>query len=190
MFESFRKSLNELLDRATPPEERRALASRMRDTLVQAKIGLGDLRDTLELSRKRLAAEQRELETTRRRKALAERIDDAQTVQLATKYEAVHAERVAVLQRKIEVQERELMLAEHDVEEMTSELRMAMSGSQPATARAPSSGASPSADGDQVLDESAPAREELDALARARARSEREADADRRLDELKRRMGK
>jgi hypothetical protein len=32
--------------------------------------------------------------------------------------------------------------------------------------------------------------EEIDAMGRARARSEREADAERRLAELKRRMGK
>jgi hypothetical protein len=34
------------------------------------------------------------------------------------------------------------------------------------------------------------ARTELDALARERARAERDADAARRLEELKRRMGK
>lgn len=38
--------------------------------------------------------------------------------------------------------------------------------------------------------EGSPLRDEIDSLGRARARAEREADAARRLDELKRRMGK
>ena len=63
MFESLRKSLNDLLARATPPEERREVVSRMRDTLVQAKMGLQDLRDGLAKSRKRLDAEKQEAET-------------------------------------------------------------------------------------------------------------------------------
>jgi hypothetical protein len=44
---------------------------------------------------------------------------------------------------------------------------------------------------DPLADESAEAaRGEIDALTRARARADREQDAERRLEELKRRMGK
>src|SRR5689334_20799906 len=70
VFESLRKSLDELLSRATPPEERRQIVSRMRDTLVQAKMGLQDLRDGWEKSGRRLEGERRELETVQRRKRL------------------------------------------------------------------------------------------------------------------------
>lgn len=190
MFESFRKSLNDLLDRATPPEERRTAAARMRDTLVQAKMGLADLRDGLAKSRQRLETEQRELETTRRRRTLAEGIGDRETVEVASRYEALHAERVDVLTRKVDAQERELAIAEREVEEMSAELRAALSGAGvPPTARV-DPGASAEHEADSVLDPDGGVRDELDSLARARTRAEREADAERRLEELKRRMGK
>jgi hypothetical protein len=43
---------------------------------------------------------------------------------------------------------------------------------------------------DDAGSDTAGLREEINSLGRARAREEREADAARRLDELKRRMGK
>src|SRR6201991_4010730 len=101
VLDSFRQSFDDLLARATKPEERRIVASRMKDTLVQAKMGLNDLRDGLEKARQRLAAEERELETVRRRKQLAEGINDQETVGIATKYEEMHAERVQVLRSKV-----------------------------------------------------------------------------------------
>src|SRR5690242_10040897 len=128
VFENLRKSLDDLLSRSTPPEERRQIVSRMRDTLVQAKVGLQDLRDGLAQSKHRLDLERRELDTVLRRKRLAEQINDAETVRLATQYEQMHAERVAVLERKLEAQESELALAERDVAQMMTELRQAASG--------------------------------------------------------------
>ena len=194
VFENLRKSLDDLLSRATPPEERRQIVSRMRDTLVQAKVGLQDLRDGLEESRQRLRAEQRELETVLRRKRLAEQINDAETVKLATQYEQLHAEKVAVLTRKLEAQESELALAERDVAQMMTELRNAASGIGPGTDR--SAAAAMNAAMDEVESElggetkDGGLRDEIDGLSRARGRADREADAARRLEELKRRMGK
>lgn len=195
MFESLRKSLDDLLSRATPPEERRQIVSRMRDTLVQAKMGLQDLRDGLEKSRRRVEAERRELDTVQRRKRLAEQINDAETVRLATQYEQLHAERVEVLARKLEAQESELALAEREVSQMMSELRAAASGIGP-----PGAGIGGAAAMNAAMDEieselggaakDNSVREEIDGMSRARARADREADAARRLEELKRRMGK
>src|SRR5512146_2756603 len=74
VFDAFRQSLEDLINRATPPEERRTIVARMRDTLVQAKAGVHDLHDALQKSRQRLVAEERELETVRRRRQLAEGI--------------------------------------------------------------------------------------------------------------------
>jgi hypothetical protein len=193
VFENLRKSLDDLLSRATPPEERRQIVSRMRDTLVQAKVGLQDLRDGLEKSRRRLQAEQRELETVLRRKRLAEQISDAETVRLATQYEQLHAEKVAVLTRKLEAQESELALAERDVAQMMTELRNAASGIGPATDR---SAAAMNAAMDEIESDleggtrDGGLREEIDGLSRAQSRADREADAARKLEELKRRMGK
>jgi len=186
MFESFRQTLRDLMDRATPPEERRAGLARMKQTLVTARMGLDDLRDGVALTRQRLDVERRELETMRRRKGYAQGINDAQTVGLAEKYEAHHAERVAVLERKLDAQEAELAIAEREVGEMTAELKRATLG----VPGAPSVDAAAAAEVDAALNDSPNIASELDAMGRARVRAEREADAEQRLAELKRRMGK
>jgi hypothetical protein len=184
-FDSFRKSFDELLTRATRPEERRVVASRMRDTLVQAKVGLGELRDGLEKTRQRLVVEEKELETVRRRKQLAEGINDRETVEIATKYEEMHVQRVDVVRQKIVAQEGELALAEHEVQAMSVELKAVMAGTDTRPTAAPVS------DADLGLGpDPAALRSEIDSMARARSTADREADATRRLDELKKRMGK
>src|SRR3954471_1688170 len=128
MFESFRQSLRDLMDRSTTPEERRAGLARMKQTLVQARMGLDDLRGGIEQTRKRLAVEQSELQTVQRRKGLAAGINDLETVALAEKYEALHAERAEVLSRKLAAQESELALVEREVGEMTAALKSAVAG--------------------------------------------------------------
>ena len=187
MFESFRQSLNDLMDRATPPEERRAVLTRMKQTLVQAKMGVDDLRGGVAITRQRLDADTRELETMRRRKVAALAINDAETVALAEKYENIHAERADVLRRKLEVQETELGMVEREVAEMTAELKQAVTG---AGSAAGTIGDDARAEADAVLDHGEGVADEIDALSRAGRRTAREAEADQKLAELKRRMGK
>jgi hypothetical protein len=174
----------DLMSRATPPDDRRDIARRMRDTLVQAKVGLSEMRAALERDRKRLAAEERELETVRRRRQLAQDINDTETVTVANKYEATHAERVELLRKKVLVQEDEVRMAEADVEAMNAELRAAASGTGEFAPHVPTN-IDPTSD-----DDGAPLAAEIDALGRARARAQRQADAELKLEELKRRMGK
>jgi phage shock protein A len=189
VFENFREALNQLLNRATPPEERRALIVHMRDTLAHAKAGVEDLRDGVKRARDRLSAERRELDTVRRRKRLATDVGDRETVTVAERFEAHHAERVQVLEQKVDVQERELSLAEREVEEMTRALKEAMAGVTPAGSRpATSIDEQAAREVDETLSGSSGA--DLDRISRARARQERDAEAERRLAELKRRMGK
>ena len=189
MFDSFRQSLSDLMDRATPPEERRAGLARMKQTLVQARMGLEDLRQGVVVTRQRLEVESRELDTMRRRKTAAAGINDAETAALAEKYETIHAERADVVRRKLAAQEEELVLVEREVSDMTAELKNAMIG-----IGGPPGGssidASARAEADSILDDGASVRQEIDALGRAGVRSAREADAERQLAELKRRMGK
>jgi predicted nucleic acid-binding Zn-ribbon protein len=185
MFDSFRQSLRDLMDRSTPPEERRAGLARMKQTLVQARMGLDDLRAGIAATRQRLATEQSELETVRRRKGLAAGINDLETVALAEKYETLHAERTTVLTNKLSAQEAELAMVEREVAEMTAALKAAMSG-----ADTPPPLSSERAEVEEALDGGANVAQEIDALGRASARSAREAEADRLLAELKRRMGK
>ncbi len=189
MFESFRQSLSDLMDRATPPEERRAGLARMKQTLVQAKMGLEDLRQSVVITRQRLDVETRALGTMRRRKTAATEINDAETVALAEKYETIHTERADVMRRKLAAQEDELVLVEREISEMTVELKNAMAGIGGPVA-AGSVDAHARAEADAILDRGAGVADEIDALGRAGARSARDADAERQLAELKRRMGK
>ena len=190
MFDSFRQTLRDLMDRATPPEERRAGLARMKQTLVTARLGLDDLRAGVAIARQRVDAEQRELETMRRRKGLAAGISDAETVALAAKYETHHAERVAVYARKLEAQEAELSIAERDVAGMAAELKGALLGTSAPGGASGTDARAAAAAADEAAGDASGVAAELDAMGRARARSERDADAERRLAELKRRMGK
>lgn len=186
MFEQLRRSLDELLAKATKPEERRTIVARMKSTLVQAKVGVDDLRDGLAKSRRQLDAERRELETVKRRRQLAVDIKDAETVTIAERFEKQHAERILVLEEKIGVQTRELELADRELQEMKDELRQAMIAA-PGTPAVSDASDDPLED---VLGKSdAATQAELDSLARARAREARDADAARRLEELKKKMG-
>ena len=187
MFDSFRQSLNDLLDRATPPEERRAVLTRMKQTLVQARMGLDDLRGGVASTRQRLDIETRELETMRRRKAAATAINDAETVTLAEKYEALHSERAEVLRKKLEAQEAELGMVEREVGEMTAELKQAVLG---AGGSASTIADEARDEADAVLDEGRGVADEIDAMGRAGRRNARESEAEQKLAELKRRMGK
>ena len=189
MLEQLREALRALRTGGVHPSERRPMIASMRDTLVQARVGLGDLRTALETTRTRLAEERRELETVRRRKGLAAGIKDAETVAIAERYEAQHSQRVTVLEQKLVIQETELAMAEREVEEMTAELKLAAAGidSVPSSGAAsgvtsgPESGVDPDAER---------LRQELDSLARARRRAATEAEADEKLAALKRRMEK
>ena len=183
MFEQFREALRALRTGGVHPSERRPMISHMRDTLVQARVGLADLRTSLATTRSRLDAERRELETVRRRKGLAAGINDSETVAIAERYEGQHAERVTVLEQKVAVQEAELAMAEREVEEMTKELKLAAAGvdGMPTMSAAPDPTVDPEAERLQ---------QELDSLARARRRAATDAEADEKLAALKRRMEK
>lgn len=176
------------MDRSASPEARRAGLARMKDTLVTARLGLDDLRGGVAITRARLASEEQELATLRRRHGLAAGIGDAETVALAEKYALHHEKRAAVLHRKLDAQEAELAIAEREVGDMTAELRDAMAG---LPGRAPhdaaSGAASRAAPSPEERDDVA---SEIDALGHASARGARDAEADARLADLKRRMGK
>ncbi len=185
MFESLRATISDLLGGRVAPADRRAVLADMKGALIQAKMGVEDLREGVEITRRRLADEREKLETATRRKTLAEGINDTETVALAAKYEAQHTERVAVLTRKLEAQEAECGLAERDYDEMVRQLKQANVGvgsGLSSANRAPT-------DEELGLPNDAPLRSELDGLARGRQRAEREAGADAALEALKKRMG-
>lgn len=213
MFEPLRDALRGFSTRLDP-DERRTATQAMRDALVHAKLGLNDLRASLATTNTRLASERAELETVRRRQGLAAQVNDAETVAIAERFAAQHQERVSMLETKQMVQQHELSLAERDYEDMAGELRMILSGVAPGARSNTTAAKEPMAsddlsaepsfeDGDTADDHSAlddPTIDPMDPMAgpfadpmlspARRTRAEREADAEQRLADLKRRMGK
>lgn len=200
MFENLRQSLDDLLARATKPEDRRAVITQMKDALVHARVAVDDMRRGVRETQLRLDAERRELDTVVRRKGLAAGINDAETVAIAERYERQHGERVRVLEAKLEAQQAELALAEREVEQMGTELRGAIAGVPGAPGTPAGHEAAAAREVDDLLHESGAGRDplapdanlesEISAAARAGRRARQEQEADARLAELKRRMGK
>lgn len=189
MFESLKATLHDLLNGRVSPADRRAAIYQMKSALVSAKLGVDDLREGVEVTRRKLAAERDQLATVQRRKALAEGINDAETVALAVKYEQQHGEHVAVLERKLEAQEAEAQLAEKELGEMMSQLKAANAGVGSNTDPA-GGGPREISDAELGLPDDGKLHSELDSLARSNKRSAADADAEAKLAELKKRMGK
>ncbi len=184
MFDALKSTIDDLLHGRVAPVDRRAAIAGMKDALASATLGVEELREGVEQTRRKLASEREQLVTVQRRKALAGGIADAATVALAAKYESQHHERIAVLERKLEAQEAEVRLAERELSEMMSQLKAANAGV--------GSGLPPSGPTDEELGlrDDTRLRSELDGLARQRARSDADADAEAKLAELKKKMGR
>jgi len=184
VFDEIRQAFRELLHGNVPPGGRHELLRVMKDTLVRARLSLEDLRASLEVTRRRLQTERVELETVRRRKGLAQGIGDAETVTIADRFEVQLLERLVVFEKKEGAQASELELVEREVEEMTQQFREASAGVGSGLRPGPVQSASESDDGHENLER------ELDSIGRAQRRAAAEAEAEARLADLKRRMGK
>jgi hypothetical protein len=190
VFESLRSTIDDLLGGRVHPSDRRAVISGMKQALVLAKLGVEDLDKGVAVTRRKLETERLGHETAARRKGLAATIEDAETVAIAGKFEGQHAERIAVLERKLEAQEAEAALARRDYDEMLVQLKAASAGTGSVGAGAASAGSTREPTDEELgLPDEAKLRAELDSMRRARAREEKDAEATARLEELKRRMG-
>lgn len=156
----------------------------MRDTLVHARMAVDDLRQGVVVTEKRLLRERTELETVLRRKGLAEGRGDAETVSIAARFEAQHTERLTILEKKLDAERGELAMLEKEVEEMTVQLKAANSG----VGSGMRSGAV--AEEIDLGTRDSELNRDLNALDREARRAAHDADAEARLAELKRRMGR
>ena len=181
MFERLRNAINAALDAATPPSGERDVISGMRDAVIEARAALLGLREGLDRTERELTIERRNLDDAERRGRLAAGIGDQETVDVAERFAAKHRERVVVLEGKLDAQRKESALAERELEEMKAQLKqVAGSGQVEAAWREieAAGGARPETDvKDDLL------RGEID-------RAAREAEAEARLQDLKRRMGR
>ena len=153
--------------------DRRDRIRRMREAATEGRVALGRLRDALTATSRDLEHERAEPAAAERRGRLARDIGDAETVEVAGRYAARHAERVAVLERKLEAQRAEQDLLEREVADMVAELKRLELGVD-----APPPGRPAGAEAEDLK-----LRQELDQAAR-------EAAADQALRELKKRMGR
>ena len=184
MFENLKGRLSDLLGGRVAPAERRHVITEMKRALALAKLGIEDLKEGAEITRRRLEEERTQLATAARRRTLAEGINDTETAMLAAKYEAQHTERMSVLERKLEVQEAEYGLAERDYDEMLKQLKQASVGAGSGL----DARNAPLTERELGLPDDAPLNAELDGLARASRRNERDAVADAALEALKKKM--
>lgn len=127
MFESLKARLERLLREHTRTDPR-AQAARLREAILEAKVGVGTMRTALSATEQELAAERRQLADAERRGRLASEVPDSETVTLAERFAARHRERIAMLERKLIVQRDELVLAERETTEMLDEYRKARPG--------------------------------------------------------------
>lgn len=188
MFEQLRARLEAALAAATKAEDPRAAVGRMREALIEMRAAVGPMRDGVAETDRLLAAARAELETARRRGVMAAGIGDGETVTVAEKYAAKLEGRVAVLEQKAAAQRAELTLAEQDLAEMTTQFNDAVRPRGGGAAEQAAEAAWQSL-GQAGMDR--PGTDVEDELLRHRMdRVALEAEADAKLEELKRRMGK
>jgi hypothetical protein len=99
--------------------------ARMREAVIEARVAVDKMRDGVRVTEAELTHERRQLTDAERRGRLAGEIGDAETVTVARHFATKHAERVAVLEKKLAAQRDEAALAEREVAEMTEQLKSA-----------------------------------------------------------------
>lgn len=177
MFEDWKKAWREAVanfqqELHSEEDGTRSHHESLRHELATARGASARLEQEIATTRRHATAERESEEVCRRREAMAANIDDQETVRVAGEYAARHAERAAVLERKVEVLEAEHMLLQRDLEAMEQAI-----AAQPQPAIDTSQL-------DRLLDDD----EELDRQRRDLQRMQRERAADERLEELKRKM--
>ena len=124
MLEGLKARLDQLL-RDGVRSDPRAYAAGLREALLEARVGIATMRDALARTERELASERQQLADAERRGRLAGEVPDPETVGIAGRYAARHRERAGVLERKLDVQRDELVLAEREVADMSAEARRA-----------------------------------------------------------------
>lgn len=181
-FEDLRLRLERLLADARRGADPRASAGGMHDAMVETKVALGNLAEALARTERELASERTQLADAERRGRLAMEAGDQETVEVAERFVARHTERVPVLERRLAVQQDELVLLERDYAELSESYRMARRGIPPTpTPRV--------TEADLELPDVA-AERELDGMERRATREELDAAVRAQLAALKAKLGR
>lgn len=184
MFDDLKARLERFLAEQTA-DNPRARALLLKEAILEAKVGVRAMRDALGATERELEAERGHLRDAERRGTLAADIGDAETVEVAGRFAGRHRDRVAVLERRLEVQREELALAERDVAEMTAQLRAAQQGVDAAADSVRAAWDAVDAAGG-----GRPGTDPDDDLRRQTDRAAMDAAIDAQLAHLKRKLGK
>jgi hypothetical protein len=182
MFDGLKARLDRLL-REHGQADPRAYAAGLREALVEARLGVTELRRALAAAEAELESERRQLGDAERRGRLAAAVSDQETVAVAERFAARHRERILVLERKVVVQRDELALTEREVQEMTAQWRSASQGGVRSESLDAAWRDLEAAGGSRSSDDSDRTAAELD-------RRKREQAVEAQLEFLKKKMGK
>ncbi len=182
MFEGLKARLDRLL-RDRGGSDPRAYAASLREALIEARLGITEMRRALAAAEAELQSERKQLADAERRGRLAAAVPDAETVAVAERFASRHRERILVLERKVVVQRDELALALREVQEMTDQWRSA-------SQRAPSSESLDAAWRDLEAAGGSRPTDESDRMAADLDQRRREEAVEAQLQYLKRKMGK
>lgn len=132
MFENLRNAFREAidnfqreLDREHVPENVDKLLKGMVDEVADAKVRLKELEDQIARATAEAEAEKGQAKTALRRGEMAEKIGDAETVEVARKYAEKHARRQILLEQKVAALQEELEHRTGEIEEMMASLKQA-----------------------------------------------------------------
>jgi hypothetical protein len=182
VFDGLKARLDRLL-RDRGGSDQRAAAAGLREALVEARLGITEMRRALASAEAELQSERKHLTDAERRGQLAAAVADAETVAVAERFAVRHRERIKVLERKVLVQRDELALAEREVVEMTAQWRSVSRGGLRSESIDAAWRDLEAAGGSRPIDESDQAAAELD-------RRKREDAVEAQLAYLKKRMGR
>jgi len=128
MFDSWRERLEQLLSDLTPGSDPRERSGQLREAMIELKVGLRAMHDGIGPTQRELTEERRHLADVERRGELAAAIPDEETVRVAGEFAAKHRERIALLERKLTVQQEEIVIAERDLDELRRRFKAATMG--------------------------------------------------------------
>jgi hypothetical protein len=183
MFEDLKKAWREAVENfrrevGTEETEGDSRTRAMNRQLLNARTVLEKLEGEIRRTRGEAADERENEAVCRRREEMARRIGDEETVRIAVGFCARHAERAAVLERKVEVLLEEQKLLVRDLDEMEQTFLALKPDAPRVSARGPQS----------PREAFEPEREREDRDFGRLEREARERAAAEKLEEIKRRM--
>jgi hypothetical protein len=122
VLDGLKARLDQLL-REHGSTDSREYAAGMRDALIEAKVGLARMSESIEITERELVVERKHLDDAERRARLAAGVSDQETVTIAERFAGRHRDRILILERKLVVQRDELVMAQREIDEMAAEMK-------------------------------------------------------------------